>query len=131
MVTMYGTVDQAIDKAAELGRWHGQAAGAYVVDGNTPTATLARLLDGIDTGDPEIIDALPASPLSGEWADGYTVRDLIRDAGLDEDDEDIETVLDELATVYEDAWSAAMVGEVERAARAFLPDDDDQDDRAA
>ena len=38
---------------------HGKTAGTWVFDGNTPQATYAAVLQGIEDGDPMVLDQLP------------------------------------------------------------------------
>lgn len=116
LVTTDILLDHAETTAASIGADHGRAAGTWVTDGNTDNATYWRILDGLDKGDPEVLDRLPSAPLSGEWADGYLLSDLSADVGV------AETVdgFDDLATAYEMAWSDAMTTEVERACREAL-----------
>lgn len=61
----------------------GQAAGSWVLDGNSSVSTAQRLIDGYDAGDPEIMDLCPA-PLSGEWA-GESPVELLGDDYTDDD----------------------------------------------
>jgi hypothetical protein len=67
---------------AEMGADYGKSRGSWVIDGNTETATVRKILDGYDDGDPEIMDMCP-SPLSGEFADGPTVYSVLKSVGLD------------------------------------------------
>lgn len=76
------TIDEAIGMARNIGRDHGRNAASWYFDGNTDRATYERVGKGIDEGDPEILDDLPAPDLSGQWADGYTNTDLLRDCGV-------------------------------------------------
>ncbi len=71
-----------VAKAEEDGYSAGVAAGSWVVDGNTSEATARRILEGIAEGDPVVMDSLPSSPLSGEWADGLTPASLLAEYGL-------------------------------------------------
>jgi hypothetical protein len=108
--------------AARIGASHGRNAASWYFDGNTSRETYERVLAGIDDGDPEIMDALPSSPLSGEWADSYSQFDLADDAGLvcDErglyDDFDLTAVCE----AYTNAFEMAACAEIERAARYQL-----------
>lgn len=92
----------------------GKAAGSWVIDGNTTEEQAARILRGIKDCDPEVMDIEP-SPLSGEWS-GESIYELIdgyRDMSVDEQDEATQQ--------YEEGFSLAFWGEVERAAR-YLTD---------
>lgn len=119
--------EAAIEAARARGAEDGKAAGSWVVDGNTSEEALRRLLEGLDEGDPEVLDSLPAGPLSGEFADGLLPRDLLASLEVEEDDE----AADDILRAYEDAWSSAVQEEAERSARAMLPEDEDEDDEAA
>ncbi len=103
--------------AEERGYDDGAAAGSWVIDGNTTEETAARLLLGIEEGDPEVYDALPSAPLSGEFAGGLLPRDLLAEYDLTEDDDEADDVL----RAYEDGYSAGVVDEVTRSCRAILP----------
>ena len=81
-----------VETIRRRGRIDGRAAGSWVIDGNTPDETCARILGGIEEGDPEILDALPELRL-GEWAD-------------------------DLWFAYSDAWYAGMVEQAEADCRA-------------
>ena len=59
----------------EQGYAAGKAAGSWITDGNTDTATYRWILKGIEEGDPEVMDLQP-SPLSGEWA-GESIPEII------------------------------------------------------
>lgn len=110
------------------GTSRGTNAGAWVFDGNTDEATYARVLQGIEAGDPEILDLLPGEPLSGEWADGPLCHEVILDAvsaaGLGELYEDecwiASDLTNDLSTAFEDAWTDAVFAEVERVARLHV-----------
>jgi hypothetical protein len=99
------------DAAAKIGAEHGKNAASWVFDGNTTTDTYRWYLRGIDEGDPEVLDSLREPSLSGEFADDYDERDLIRDLELDDDD------IDDAAGAYNQAASEAFWREVERIAR--------------
>jgi hypothetical protein len=85
----------------------GKAAGSWVFDGNTSDETYARVLQGWDDGDPEVMDLQP-SPLSGEWA-GESPTELL---GADYTDED--------ADEYEAGFSAGFWDEVVSIARSHV-----------
>jgi hypothetical protein len=125
--------DRAIAYAAEIGREHGTNAASWVFDGNTSDETYARILAGLDDGDPEILDSLPAPDLSGQWADSLTGPRLIVDA-LDAAGHSRETVHAstygycreseewgaDICDAYENAFSDAVSDAVETAARAHV-----------
>jgi hypothetical protein len=122
--------DKAIIEAERIGTEHGKGAGSWVVDGNTGTDQLRALVEQFESG--EFLSANEFSgPLSGEWADGYSIEQLGADCGLDlETDEygiretaEFDDQLADLATAYEDAYWSAIEAEVERSVRAMLPVD--------
>lgn len=104
-------------RAAELGREHGTRASAGVSVDSESAAR--RWLTGITDGDPEVLDALPGAPLSGEYADSYGTADLYRDLGIAAEDDSDDAGL---CLAYEDAYHAAVQAEVERRARFQLAD---------
>lgn len=89
----------------EQGKEAGRAAGSWVIDGNTKTETVQRILKGIEEGDPEVMDLQP-SPLSGEWA-GESITEIL---GAEATTEDMDA--------YEEGFSEAFWMEVEQSARA-------------
>lgn len=115
-------------QAREIGQEHGEnaagywsqvAIGAGIGDVNERAA---RFLIGIDDGDPEIMDALPACDLSGQYADGYTVEQLCADVDAPPDDPENQLVLpsNEIADAYTEAFDDAVMREVTRACRYQL-----------
>lgn len=108
--------DLRIERAEREGKQHGQAAGSWVIDGNTSEQTARAILAGIRDGDPEVLDSLPSAPLSGEWADGLLPRDVLGWYGMDEDD----PAADDVLTTFETAYADGMIEEVTRAARAIV-----------
>ena len=100
-----------VREAAELGKNYGAACGSWVTDGNTDTATYLHLLTIIDNGELDV----PA-PLSGEWADGYTLGRLSEELGVDEESDGFS----DLCTAFEDAYHDAYYAEVERSCRYQL-----------
>lgn len=113
------TYDVTLARAREIGAEHGRNAASWVFDGNTSEATYRKIVAGLDSGDPEILDALPGPDLSGEWADGYSLRDLERDLGRDTEPAD-EWAADDAANAYEWAYRDAMQMEVYRIATRHL-----------
>lgn len=60
--------EQAIEAARELGRGHGDAMGQiWSIEGRDP-------------------EAIPEPDLSGQWADGWTPRDLAAHVGMNDGD---------------------------------------------
>jgi hypothetical protein len=107
---------RALEGARQEGHAAGVAAGSWLLDGNSTEDAARRLLQGIEEGDPEVLDELPSSPLSGEWADAPLPRDLLEGVGIEEDADHAEDVL----RAYEDAYSRGVTDEACRSARAML-----------
>lgn len=122
---MGAILDALLEIAERLGREDGDGAGSWVIDVNAQTAE--HILRGLEDGDPEVLDALPSSPLSGEWADNLTPDELVQAClwacGMEELEElayhamDPERVEAEICDAYEDAWYQAMQRRVESDAR--------------
>jgi hypothetical protein len=114
--------ERKMDRARELGYEHGEAAGSWVFDGNTSPETIRYVLKGLEDGDPAVYDSLPSSPLSGEWADSFSLNDLADELDVSDSDEGF----DDLCTEYEDGFTDGMESEVVRSGKAMLPDNDDE-----
>lgn len=109
-------IAELTERARELGREAGEAAGSWAADGNTDADHARRMLAMLDAGDPEVYDLLPATPdLSGEWADGMTPTRLLRE--LDPEGELGEFDAGEVLQAWEDAASEATQREAERVLR--------------
>lgn len=104
-----------VTRAYELGKADGLAASTWLLDGNN-AAQAKFLLRGLLDGDPLVIDSLPDSPLSGEWADGRTRESVLADLDVAHDDEWADAHIDE----YCDGWSDGMSQGAEREARKAL-----------
>lgn len=112
------TYDEAETKMREAGAEHGRNAASWYFDGNTPLETYRTVARGILDGDPEVMDTLPNSPLSGEWADEPTPSSVFRDVlDLDLHAESSfwgpETT-SELLDAYEEAFDEAVTSAVMR-----------------
>lgn len=129
LLDSYGTVahalkvegrEFAIEYARELGTEHGRNAADWwkqdSIGARTTGDTRARaraIMQGIDNGDPEVLNELPSSDLStpfpvwGEQSDEMTVERLFEEsceaAGLDPD-ENRATLSDEVCSTYEEAF---------------------------
>jgi hypothetical protein len=59
---------------AQRGRDDGVAAASWIVDGNTvaPYTLLSNILQGMENGDPAVMDTLPVPHIGGEFADDPT-----------------------------------------------------------
>ena len=96
-----------------------RAAGTWIFDGNTSRATYRAVLDGIEAGDPMVLDAYREPDLFGEFGDP-TEATLADDLGI----EPYSAQSGEASDVWEDAAREAFWTEVERAARYQLQDQD-------
>jgi len=76
-------LDAAISYAAETGRQHGIAAASWY-DVNEENA--AAILQGIEDGDPAVLDTFPFPDLSGQWADSLSGPQLVQNAIVNADD---------------------------------------------
>jgi hypothetical protein len=104
-----------VTAAYELGKADGLAGSTWLLEGNN--AEQAKfLLRGLLDGDPLVLDSLPDSPLSGEWADSRTATSVLNDLGISPDDEAADDHLRE----YCDGYSDGMQRGAEREARRSL-----------
>ncbi len=102
------------DRLEARGYWDGYAAATWFAPEDERTARW--ILDGLDSGDPEVYDYLPAPRLGGEWADEPTWSNVLED----EDCEDSADGRPELLDTYTYAYSCAVEREVVRSCRAML-----------
>ena len=111
-------VDQMADHLSaveKLGKADGAAAASWVFSGNTDRQTYAQWAQWLANDDDELWEHY-APPLSGEWADELTPRDLVTNLGLALDvihDSDENQICDAYETAHRDAWLA----EITRAVR--------------
>jgi len=110
------------DDARAIGKEHGKNAGSWVIDGNTTEETARHIVQGIEDGDPEVLDSLPAPDLGGQWADSYTERDLFEELEISPDDPEA----DDAVMAYLDGFSEAVVDEVESSARHSAGSESDE-----
>ena len=113
------SMEEALEAARKLATEHGKAAASWVFDGNTPDEYYAKVLKGLEEGDPEVYDSIGEPSFSGEYADDYSERQLCDDIGVDYDLSTTEEV-DEIAEAYLEEVRDAFWGEVERLAREHL-----------
>jgi hypothetical protein len=117
-------IDPFVAKAREIGAQHGRNAASWVEVSDGGTAR--RILQGIEEGDPEILDGLPSADLSGQWADGFTVAQLVAEVDAPADNEDDLIPLSQtLADVYVEAFSEGAEHAVTAACLGFLDDQND------
>jgi hypothetical protein len=123
---------EALEAARKLGAEHGRNAGTWAFDGNTTQATYERAVQGIDDGDPAVLDSfdhlLPGIGMRSD-PDAYTARNLWDDIGIDYDLAEPGEI-DRITEAYEQAARDAFWAEVERAARYQLADDEDDETAA-
>lgn len=132
-MTETGTLfERACEYARKLGEeegrnaaawWEQDAIGGRVTSGEEETAT--RVLQGLEDGDPEILDALPFPDLSGEWAERMTGPELVTQAlesvGLVGGDPSHLLEWDnEICDAYELAFSQAAQDAITEACRSVL-----------
>ncbi len=111
--------DTFLSRATALGEEHGRNAASWYFDGNTSVGTYRAVLQGIDDGDPQVLDTFPAAPLSGEWADDPTPDSIVSECyGSDEWTHwDDLPLVDDILRAYEDGFYTASSDEIERVAR--------------
>ncbi len=105
--------ESQVAAARTMGADHGRAAASWYFDGNTDDATYAHVLQGIDDGDPEVLDTFPCAPLSSEWAGDPTPATVLEALGVDWDADNADDVLQ----AYEDGFYDASALCIERTAR--------------
>ena len=110
------TYETIIEEARRMGEERGREIAAWYFDGNTTPETYAAVLKGLDDGDPMVLDTLPCSPLSGEWAGDPVPADVLSALDVSNDDD----AADEYLTAYEDGFSQAAADEIEQTARKML-----------
>lgn len=95
----------------------GANAAAWLFNGGTDENDAAAFLAALEEGDPEALDRVPCSPLSGEYAGGLTEADVFalldREVGEDDDDRD------DLLSAFEDGYSAGAMYEAETVAAFY------------
>ena len=134
------TYDAIMAAARKRGSDDGRAAASWYFDGNTTDDTYRRTLQGLEDGDPEILDALPYPDLSGQWADEpagpQVFADILSDAdiyrGPDyEEGESLSDAYDDIFSetldAYCDAFTEAARDDIEATARRMTGPDDTHD----
>lgn len=100
----------------------GSMAASWLVDGNTPDPiqALQRLVQGIEDGDPEILDELPQPRLGGEFADDPTWEDILKEE-LDEysDDRLFNGEYDDLENSYHEGFTEGIEKELRHKLKAY------------
>jgi hypothetical protein len=107
------TFDRLQERASELGAEHGHSVATYV---EIEDAVAARkILNGIEDGDPEIMD-MQRAPLSGEFADDMTTGRLLEELDVPEDQRENTDLVEALCENYELGYSQGYWDEVQRMA---------------
>lgn len=106
---------EAIRQAKARGHALGHARASWVFDGNTTDDTYRSILEGIDLGDPKVMDALDYSPLSGEWA-GESIPEMLGDLIEGHDAGKVGVISD----TFEQSARDAYWHEIERVAHHML-----------
>jgi hypothetical protein len=120
----------ALQRAEKIGKRHGKNGAGWVSQDTWGGRASSRggkdaareFLRGYDEGDPEITDAYAAPNLSGEYADGYTPRELLADcfesrhdiADLEPEEED------DICRAYENAASEVFWDDLVASAQGAL-----------
>jgi len=119
--------DHLTERAAAIGREHGQAAASWVFNGNTTAATYRTVLRGFEDGDPAILDSYRTPNLSGEYADDYSEGDLLADLDLPASwqvcplpEFEREELISEIADAYNDAASETFWQAIETTCREHI-----------
>ena len=109
--------DPITQAAEKLGRERGRADAGWV---EIHSGNAAAILQGIEDGDPETLDMMPA-PLSGEYA-GESIPELMEESGLDRDEitEQGPEAVDDWCDAYEAAFSYAYWNEIGRTCRYHI-----------
>jgi hypothetical protein len=108
------------DRLEARGYRDGHAAATWFAPQDETTARW--ILDGLDAGDPEVLDYLPSPRLGGEYADDPTWSNILADEGCEDSDDGRPELLD----AYGYAYGCAVEREVVRSCRGMLdlvPDD--------
>lgn len=109
-------LQEAIEAARKLGQEHGKGSASWYFDRTDPSdLELIELLGKLEDCDPEIMDTLPASPFSGEWADGYTPKALYADLEIEEGEFNwakLDEIADAYLLSYEEAAQASVYKQI-------------------
>lgn len=110
---------KATETARRLGLSAGRAAASWYFDGNTKDETYARVRQGIDDGDPEVLDTFKFPDLSGEWADGLTPDALM--GNVYAHPERMMDRQDDICAAWEEGAQEGYMAEIERVLSEMLP----------
>ncbi len=110
---------EAFEEIYAAGVSMGESAAAWLLDGNSTREEAQALLDGINDGDPLVLDALPTLTL-GEWAGDPTIEEIIDEVcGLDVSNISAEEIQD-LFSAYNDGFSDGVQSGAAGEAARFL-----------
>ena len=124
----------ALEIAKDLGNRNGKGNAEWicmdVIGGRSkgnPIPMAKKILKSWDDGDPEFFDMIPMSPLSGEWSDQTSAREIICDSlKLDADELDelhkiaeslnmeceLDSLKDSICRHYEEAFQDSCIQEI-------------------
>ena len=102
----------------ESGQKAGRAAGSWVTDGNSTDDDRRAVLRAFEDCDFDI-----PTPLSGEWADGWTSEKVFDDAGIAMPEDDYERT--SLLDVWEAAYVSGYESQAVEDAQGSLSDEDE------
>lgn len=100
-----------VTEADRIGTEHGKCAATWI-DLPEYAHTARAIIGQIDDYDPMLYDTLPCADLSGQFADGFSSRDLADHVGLDydEDDEDDDSdfIMSDVCDAYNNAYDSEV-----------------------
>lgn len=113
------TSEADITAMSKRGFNDGENAASWLIDGNTvaPYAALTRLIQGMEDGDPEIMDSLPHPRVGGEFADDPTWEQICQDE-VEHYGDDGES---ELFAVYTEAFHEGVEAQIRKMHREYGP----------
>ena len=113
-------LNNLVGEAEELGRNEGHDAGGDFWNVRWGEDEIRRLYNGIQAGDPQIMDELPSAPLSGEWAGDRTPQTLLIDLGVEDEEELTPEEIVEVCDSYENAWNLESQQAIEETCLYYL-----------
>lgn len=108
---MSDEVTLAEELAARQGARDGKAMAEWAIEPDrlSPEA-MRRILNGIEEGDPRVLEAFREPDLSGEYTGEPTPQSLAEELGLDPENDDLSLA----AEAWEEAARDAFWGEIQR-----------------
>jgi hypothetical protein len=125
MQTSPGTIDKALEQAAEMGRNAGENAASWIIQdswGGRVTRGEKQAASAFLEAYEESDDTPNPPNLSGEWADSETPQSLM-DSLFNEEElelDEVQDAQDDICTAWEDAASDAFYSTLEESARSVL-----------